>query len=85
MTFQDDPNSPRRPNDYIDRAPTSFSAAAVVGGLAIIGVLAFLIFSFSGDRTGDPLTPRSPGAIAPTTNSGGTTAQPKTVPSPNAQ
>jgi hypothetical protein len=83
MTYQGDPNSPRRPDDYINRAATSSSA--VIGGLAIIGLLAFLIFAFSGDRTGDPVTPRSPGATAPSTNTDGTSTQPKTTPSPNPQ
>ena len=67
MTYQGDPNHPRRPDDYIDRAPSSSSAGAVLGGLAVLGIIALLIFSFAGDRSGDPVTPRSPGATAPTT------------------
>lgn len=67
MTYQSDPNSPRRPDDYIDRAPTNSGAGAVIGGLAVLGVIALLIFGFSGDRTSEPVTPRSPGATAPTT------------------
>jgi hypothetical protein len=67
MTYQGDPNSPRRPDDYIDRAPSISSAGFIIGGLAVLGVLALLMFGFSGDRSGDPVTPRSPGAMAPTT------------------
>jgi hypothetical protein len=66
MTNQGDPNSPRRPDDYVDRAPSN-SAGLIIGGLAVLGVLAFLMFGFSGDRSGDPVTPRSPGATVPTT------------------
>ena len=77
MTYQGDPNNPRRPEDYIDRAPTSGGTGAILGGIAIIAVLALLIFSFTGDRSGDPVTPRSPGATAPTT-----TAPPANKPAP---
>ena len=67
MTYQGDPNSPRRPEEYIDRAPSNTSAGLIIGGLAVLGVLAVLMFGFSGDRSGDPVTPRSPGTTAPTT------------------
>jgi hypothetical protein len=67
MTFQGDPNTPKRADDYIDRAPSDSSAGIIIGALAVLGVLALLIFGFSGDRSGDPVTPRSPGATAPTT------------------
>jgi hypothetical protein len=67
MTYQGDPSNPRRPDDYLDRAPSNSSAGLIIGGLAVLGVLALLVFSFSGDRSGDPVTPRSPGATAPTT------------------
>ena len=67
MTYQGDANTPRPRDDYIDRAPSNTSAGLIIGGLAVLGVVALLIFGFSGDRSGDPVTPRSPGAIAPTT------------------
>jgi hypothetical protein len=75
MAYQGDPNDPRRPDDYIDRAPSNSGAGVFLGGIAIIAVIALLIFSFAGDRTGDPVTPRSPGAAAPT-------AAPPTAPTP---
>ena len=68
MTYQGDPHDPRRSQDYIDRAPSSSMALPIIGGILALGVLALLISSFAGgDRTGDPVTPRSPGATAPTT------------------
>ena len=67
MTYQGDPNNPRRPDEYIDRAPTGSPTGFIIGGLAVLGVLALLMFGYSGDRSGDPVTPRSPGATAPTT------------------
>ena len=72
MTYQRDPDGRRRPSDYVRRDDGTWSVGTVFAGLAILGVVAFLIFSFAGDRTGDPVTPRSPGATAPTT----TTPQP---------
>jgi hypothetical protein len=67
MTYQGDLHDPRRSQDYIDRAPSSSSALPIIGGIVALGVLTLLIFSFAGDRTGDPVIPRSPGATAPTT------------------
>jgi hypothetical protein len=66
MTYQRDPD-PRRSDDYIDRAPSRSNTLPIIGGIVALGVLALLIFSFAGDRSGDPVTPRSPGATAPTT------------------
>jgi hypothetical protein len=67
MTYPGDPNTPRRPGDYIDRAPSSSTAAPVVGGLAVLAVIVVLIFSFAD---------RHP---SPTTNTSGTSVQPKTT------
>jgi hypothetical protein len=68
MTYQGDPQDPRRSQDYIDDRRMNFGP--IIGGLASLGVLALLIFSFVGAErttTGDPVTPRSSGATAPTT------------------
>jgi hypothetical protein len=74
MTTQGDPNR-RSPGDYLRRDDGSWGMGAVVGVLAIAAILGFLIIGLNGDRTGDPVTPRSPGANAPTT-----TAPPPTAP-----
>ena len=78
MTDQRDPNDPRR--DYIRRGEGSYSVGAIVGALALVFVLALLLFSFTGDRTGDPVTPRSPGANAPTTTTPPAATPPATTP-----
>jgi hypothetical protein len=68
MTYQGDPQAPRRTQHYIDDRRMNFGP--VIGGLAVLGVLALLIFSLVGAErttTGDPVTPRSSGATAPTT------------------
>jgi hypothetical protein len=66
MTNQGDPLDPRRSQDYIDRAPSSANALPIIGGIVALGVLVLLVLSFTGHPTGDPVTPRSAGATAPT-------------------
>jgi hypothetical protein len=67
MASQGDSNDPKRTDSYIDHAPSGSNTLPIIGGLVALGVLALLIFSLAGDRpTGDPVTPRSPGATAPT-------------------
>jgi len=75
MTTQGDPNR-RRPGDYLRRDDGSWGMGAVVGVLAIAAVLGLLFIGLSGDRQGDPVTPRSPGATAPTTTTPPPTAPP---------
>jgi hypothetical protein len=79
MTTQGDPNR-RRPGDYLRRDDGSWGMGAVVGVLAIAAILGFLIFGLGGDRPGDPVTPRSPGANAPTTTTPPATKPPATTP-----
>jgi hypothetical protein len=80
MTTQGDPNR-RRPDDYLRRDDAGrWGIGAVVGVLAVAAILGFLIFGLGGDRTGDPVTPRSPGANAPTTTTPPATTPPATTP-----
>lgn len=67
MTYQRDPGR-RRPTDYIRREDGTWGVGTIVAALAIFSVFAFLVFSFTGERIGDPVTPRSPGATAPQTS-----------------
>ena len=66
MTNQSDPQDPNRPRDYIDNYQERRGIGAILGALVIIAILGFLFFGLSNDRSGDPVTPRSPGATAPT-------------------
>jgi hypothetical protein len=78
MTTQGDPNR-GRPSENIRRDDAGrWGIGAVVGVLAVAAILGFLIFGLGGDRTGDPVTPRNPGANAPTTTTPpATTSTPK--------
>ena len=66
MAHQRDPDTPHRLDEHTERAPRGSAAASVIGSLAVVAVIAYVIFVFSGDRAGDPVAPRSPGATAPT-------------------
>jgi len=78
MTYQRDPDGQRRPRDYIRRDDGSWNVGAILAGLAALALVVFLISSLANDRMGDPVTPRSPGATAPTT----TTVPGNTPPAP---
>jgi hypothetical protein len=74
MTSQRDPDSRR----FGRREDGSWSVGAFLAGLAALVVVIFLAASILSDRTGDPVTPRSPGATAPTT----VTPSPGNTPAP---
>ena len=67
MTNQRDPDSRYRAREYIRRDDGTWNAGGIIVGLAALAVVVVLIASFAEVRTGDPVTPRSPGATAPTT------------------
>ena len=73
MTYQD-PDNPRRPNDYIDRMGGGLGWAPIALGIVFVVVLGYLIFGSSwqaeqptsGPRTEAPKTAPTPPAPAPT-------------------
>jgi hypothetical protein len=67
MTFQRDPDGPRRPRDYIRRDDGTWNPTGIIVGLAALALVVYLISSLANDRLGDPMTPQSPGATAPNT------------------
>ena len=81
MAQQRHPDTPHRLNEYTERAPRGSAAASVIGSLAVVAVIAYVIFVFSGNRAGDPVALRSPSATAPTTAPPSNTPTP-TPPSP---
>jgi len=77
MPNQRDADRSRRSADYIRRDDGTWGMGKIVAGFAFLGIMAALIFIFAGERTGDPVTPRSPGATSKPTPS---TTQPATAP-----
>jgi hypothetical protein len=77
MTSQRNPNGRRA---YGRREDGSWSVGALMAGLAALAVVILIAASMLGDRTGDPVTPRSPGATAPTTTLPTNTPAPATKP-----
>jgi hypothetical protein len=73
MTYQRDPDGRRKPTDYIRRNDGTWSLGGILAGLAALAVVVVLIFSFAADRHPDD----------PTTNTSGTSIQPKTTPMPS--
>jgi hypothetical protein len=67
MAHQRDPGDRRRSQNYIRNDDGRWGMRTFLGALALLAILGFLVFAYSGDQTGDPVTPRSPGATAPTT------------------
>ena len=66
MTYQRDPDAPR-PRDYLRRDDGTWNPSGIIIGLAAVALVVVLIASLAGERIGDPVTPRSPEATAPTT------------------
>ena len=75
MTYQRDPSERGR-----STSNRTWGTGSVLTGLALLGLIAFLIFSFTGDRMGDAVTPRSPGATSPTTATPPASTPPTTTP-----
>jgi hypothetical protein len=67
MAHQRDPDDPRRDDDTRLARAGTWPVAAFIGALAVVAILGFLMYSSSGERSSEPVTPRSPGATAPTT------------------